>query len=121
MVILVKLFAIAIVVLGVIFLLSPKALKQYLSFWTKRKNFYLAGILSILFSVVFLLAASQCKLAVVLIIMGILSLIKGIWLFVIGPKGMVAMGNWWLERDTKVLRLIAPFILAFGILLIYSA
>ena len=121
MVILVKLFAIAMVVLGVVFLLSPKALKQYLNFWAKRKNFYLAGILSILFSVVFLLAASQCRLPWVVAVLGIWALIKGIVILVRGPEGLKSMVDWWMKRPIGVLRLTGLLALAIGVLLSYSA
>ena len=121
MVILVKLFAIAIVVLGVVFLLSPKAIKQYMNFWAKGKNYYLAGILSILFSIVFLLAASQCKLPLVVAVLGIWSLIKGIVILVRGPEKLKSMIDWWMKRPIGVLRLTGFLALAIGVLLIYSA
>ncbi|UCH12304.1 MAG: hypothetical protein JSW18_05680 [Candidatus Omnitrophota bacterium] len=121
MVILVRLFGIVIVVMGIIFLLNPKALKQYIAFWRQQKRLYVGGILSLLFAVIFLLGASQCRLAWVIVIFGIWALIKGVLLFTLGQKRLNAYLDWWLGRPISIVRLLGIVALALGILIIYSA
>lgn len=121
MVTLVRLFGIVIVVLGMVFLLNPKAMKEYISFWTKGKRIYGGGILSLLVSIIFLLAASQCRLAWFVVMLGILALIKGVVLLGLGPERLRFRFTWWQERSDIFLRLYSLLPIIIGILLIYSA
>ena len=121
MVILVRLFGIAIVVMGIIFLANPKALKQYMAFWKQQKRLYIGGILSLLFGVIFLLAALQCRLVWVIVIFGIWALIKGVLLLTLGQKRLNAYLDWWLGRPISIARLLGIMALALGVLIIYSA
>ena len=121
MVILVRLFGIAIVVMGIVFLANPKALKQYMAFWRHQKRLYIGGILSLLFGVIFLLAAAQCRLAGVIVVLGVWAIIKGVLLFTLGQKRLNAYLDWWLKRSTSAARLLGIIALVLGILVIYSA
>ncbi len=121
MVILVRLFGIAIVVMGIVFLANPKTLKQYMAFWKQQKRLYIGCILSLLFGVIFLLAASQCRRAGVIIVLGIWAIIKGVLLFALGQKRLNAYLDWWSGRPLSTARLLGIIALALGILVIYSA
>lgn len=121
MVILVRLFGIVIIVLGALFLVNPKAMRRYVGFWRKEKRIYAGGVLSLLFGIVFLVCASQCRIAWFVVTLGVLGLIKGVLLFVLGAEGLKPMFDWWQGRSDTFLRLYALLPLAFGILLIYSA
>lgn len=121
MVILVKLFGLIIVVLGVIFMIRPDAMKKYIAFWVKGKRLYAGGILSILIGIIALLAASQCKLVWFVVLIGILALIKGVLLFALGPEKWISKLNWWTTRSPAFLRLYSLMPITIGILLIYSA
>ena len=121
MVILVKLFGIVMVVFGVIYLISPDVMKKYIAFWAKGKRIYAGGILSILIGIIFFLAASQCKLVWFVILISIVSLIKGIVLLALGPEKWTSKINWWIARPPAIIRLLSLVAIAFGILLIYSA
>lgn len=121
MVILVKLFGIVIVVFGVIYLLNPNIMKQYVAFWKQAKRIFIGAVLSLLIGIIFLLAAPQCRLPWFVAAFGILGLIKGIVLFAIGQEKAIAMINWWAGRSVTFLRIHALIALALGALLIYSA
>lgn len=121
MVALVRLFGVVIVVLGVVFLSNPKAMKQYMVFWTKGKRIYAAGILSLLISIIFLLVASQCLVTWFVVILGILGLVKGVVLLALGPERLRSRFGWWQERSDTFLRLYSLLPIIIGILLIYSA
>lgn len=121
MVILVRLFGILIVALGIIFLAVPDAMKKYIAFWAKGKRIYTGGILSIVIGIIFLLAASQCKLVWFVVVMGIWALIKGIVLLTLGPEKWLSYINWWTVRPPAALRVLSLVAIALGILLVYSA
>ena len=121
MIIFVKLFGIAIVVMGIIFLMNPKALKQYISFWKQEKRLRIGGIGAILFGILFLMAAPQCRLAWLITVLGIWSLIKGVLLLAISQEKIYAYFDRWFDKSISVLRFLGLIALAFGALVIYSA
>ncbi len=121
MVTFVRLFGIVIVIMGIIFLMNQKALKQYFSFWKQEKRLRIGGIGAILFGIIFLIAASQCRLAWLITVLGIWSIIKGVLLLTLAQKKINAYLDWWLERPLSVIRLLGIVVLAFGVLIIYSA
>jgi len=121
MVALVKLLGIVIVGFGVAYFVNPNIIKPYMNFWKARKKLYLGGALAFLIGIVFLLAASQCRWRGFIVAFGILSLTKGICLFVIRQEKLVSFMNWWVKRPIAFLRGHALFAVALGILLIYSA
>ena len=118
--IVVKLFGIAMVVAGIVFLIIPDAIKKYLAYWTKAKRIYTGAGLSVLVGVVLLLVASQCRLAWFVALIGIWAIIKGIILFALGPKKFTSKVNWWLSKPPGVLRMMAVLALVVGTLLICS-
>ena len=120
MLILVKLIGIVIVVMGITFLLSPKQLRQLLAFLGQGKRLYGVGILRLLFGVILLLAASQCRLVGVVLTLGILFLIGGILIFVLGLERLKSILNRWDKKSPLTLRLLGLIPLAFGALLLYS-
>lgn len=121
MVILVKLLGIITVVFGVTFLMRPEVIKKYMAFWTKGKRVYTGGSLSILIGIILLFAASQCGVVWFVTVIGIWGLIKGIILFILGPKKVISMINWWIARPPAVLRILALLTLSIGTLLVCSA
>ena len=120
MVILIKLFGIVVVIMGAAFLINPKLIKQYIGFWQQQKRLYMGGIIALLLGIIFLLAASQCKLPWVLMVLGIISIAKAIFIFTRGLKGFQPMMNWWLARPDSFLRVYSLIVIAMGALIIYS-
>lgn len=121
MLIFVRLFGIVIVVMGVIFLINPKVLKQYFSFWKQEKRLRIGGIGALLFGVIFLIAASQCRLAWLITALGIWSIIKGVLLLTLDQKKIYAYLDWWVNKSISITRFLGFIALAIGILIIYSA
>lgn len=117
---LVKLIGIVVLVGGVVYLLKPDAIKQYIAFWTKGKRISIGAGLSLLFGIILLRAASECVVSWVVTTFGVLAIIKGLVLFVLGPEKAVSKLKWWRERPDSTLRLIGIIALAIGALLIYS-
>jgi len=117
----VRLFGVIIICMGIIFLISPRAIKQYISFWKQEKRLRIGGIACIPFGIVFLIAAPQCRLTGLITVLGIWSIIKGVLLLTISQKKMGAYLDWWLNKPILVTRFLFIIMLAFGVLLIYSA
>ncbi|MCK4463936.1 MAG: hypothetical protein KAU58_06460, partial [Candidatus Omnitrophica bacterium] len=116
-----RLFGIVILVMGTIFLVKKDALKQYLSYWKQEKRIRIGGIIAIPFGIIFLLAASQCRLTWLIAVLGIWSIIKGVLLLTLGQEKINTYLDWWLNRPTSRTRLLSLIAIAFGILIIYAA
>jgi len=121
MLIYVKIYGVVVAVVGIIFLMNPKALKQYISFWKGGKRLQLGGIITLLLGIIFLIAASQCRLAWLITVLGIWFIIKGVLLFTLSQKEKYAYLDWWLDRPISATRFLRLFILALGVLIICSA
>ena len=80
---LIKLLAFVILAMGGLFLINPDILKKYVVFWGKGSRIRIGAVISLIFGIIFLMSVSQCRVGLVLTIMGIISLIKGIFLLFI--------------------------------------
>jgi len=121
MLILVRLIGIVLVGMGIMYLLNPKTLRQFVAFFEQGRRLYIAGILRIVIGVILLAAASQCRWVGVVLALGILILIGGIVIFILGLERLKSMINWWNKRPLIVIRLMGLIALAVGALLLYSA
>lgn len=121
MVTLIKLLGIVIVILTVTFMTKPAMIKKYIAFWTKDKRVYVGAVISILFGIMFLRAASACTISWVIFLIGIWALVKGVILWSLGPKKLEAKCSALTKLPPKTLRLIMLISLAMGILIIYAA
>jgi small-conductance mechanosensitive channel len=120
MLILVRLIGIFVVGAGVIFLLSPKTMRRFMVFCVKGKRLYIGCIFRILIGIIFLSAASQSRIAWVIVTLGILALIGGLTFFILGLERIRSMLRWWHVRSLLVLRLVALIPIAIGVLILYS-
>lgn len=118
---LIRLLGAVIVVMGFIFGTKPEVFQRYVKFWKSRKKIVAGGIISFLFGILFLLAASNCRVPVVITIFGIWAIIKGIILLVINEKKLNAYLEWWLKKPLSIIRILGIVSLAFGILIIRCA
>jgi len=120
MLILVKLFALLILVIGGLFLINPNIMKKYVSFWAQGSRIRVGAIVSFIFGVIFLTSASQCRVGLVLTIMAVLSLAKGVFLLVSGVEKAKAMINKWQDKPKGTIRLLALVEIGIGILLLWA-
>lgn len=121
MVAFVKFLGIFIVGFGVAYFVNPNIIKRYAAFWKSRKRLYLGAALALIIGIMFLLAASQCRWRGFVVVFGILSVAKGIWLFVISTEKAISILDWWAKRPITFFRVYAVFAVTLGVLLIYSA
>jgi uncharacterized protein YjeT (DUF2065 family) len=121
MLIIPRLIGLLMLVAGVVFFIDPKTMKRYMAFWTQGSRISTIGApLNLIFGILLLIAASQCRVSLVITIMGILSLIKGIVLFVSGPEKAKAMINKWGDKPEGLVRLLSLLVLGMGVLFLWS-
>jgi uncharacterized protein YjeT (DUF2065 family) len=119
--ILVKIIGLLIVLEGILFLLKPELLRRIAEFFSQGKRAYIAAGVRIVLGVVFLLAASQCRIVWVIIALGLLLLLSGIVMLTIRHERLKSIINWWRQRSAGVLRIVAVVVAALGIVVLYSA
>lgn len=120
MLVLVRLVGMILVAVGIVFLLSPKRIRQWIVFCEKGVRPYIMGALRILVGIFFLLAAPQSRVVWVIVTIGILALLGGITIFILGLERFRSMLRWSQGRSLSVLRLIALLAIAIGVLILYS-
>jgi uncharacterized protein YjeT (DUF2065 family) len=121
MLMLVRLFALVMVVFGIINMLNPEVMKKYIAFWAKGKRLQVGGIISLVIGIIFLFTAPQCNIPWLVVLMGIIALIKGVVLLVLGPEKWLANINWWTSRPPMVLRILSVVTIVLGVVLINAA
>jgi uncharacterized protein YjeT (DUF2065 family) len=119
--ILIKIIGILIILEGILFLLKPEFLKKILEFISRGKRVYIAAGIRIVLGIVFLLAASHCRIIWVIIVLGLLLLISGIVMLTMKLDRLKTMINWWLAKSEVFLRIMAVVVAAVGIVILYSA
>jgi len=117
----IKIIGSVLVLLAVLYLIKPDVTKGLIGFFKEGKRLYLAGLLRLVLAVIFLLAASQCYVPAVIIVLGILFLLGGLLIFVLGPGKLRPMLEWWQRQSPLLLRIIGLITLAIGALIIYAA
>ena len=121
MFLLVRLFGLAIIVMGIYFYSNEDGFKKYMMYWREKKHLLVGALISIAFGVVCLIAAPECKLNDLIIVLGIWGIVKGVLLLVIQPKKIAAYMDWWMSKPFSKVRYFGIFAVAFGILMIYAA
>ena len=117
----VQIIGILILAEGILFLLKPTFMCAVMAFFGKGKRLYLAAVLRITIAVIFLLAASQCKIPAIIIALGILLLVSAIVMFTVGLEKQKAFLGWWRQKPPLVLRLMAVTAILLGAVVLYSA
>lgn len=118
---LVKLLGIAILALGIIFILKPEQMKKWLRFWIAENHLYMGGLLNILIGIILVIAAPRCDLPWVIAIFSVLSFTKGVAIFILGRQKMTVFAEKYAKKPVKALRRYTVLALVFGVLLIWAA
>ncbi len=121
MVITVRIIGIVFVLASILYLLKPLLIKRIMEFFKWGSRIYLVGIIRLVLAVVFLLAARECKYFWVIFALGILLLISGVLVFILGPKKIRPILEWFQKQSILFLRLLSIIALAIGIVIIIAA
>jgi hypothetical protein len=117
----VKIIGIVFIFMTSVYFLKPDVMKRIIELFKQGRRMYFAGLIRFALAVVFLLAASDCKMPWVIIVFGILFIIGGLLIFILGSEKVRSMLEWWQKQSVFILRVIALIGLAFGAIIIYSA
>lgn len=120
MITLAKIIAMIIVAIGTAVAVNPHTLKLMMNFWKKGKNIYIAGGLRIIFGVIFLMIAGQCRVPAVMYTLGVLMLIGGGIIFLLKEEFLHSIFVWWELRPQYVLRLMGLIALGIGAAILFS-
>ncbi|MDD5495655.1 MAG: hypothetical protein PHP46_00975 [Candidatus Omnitrophica bacterium] len=121
MVILVKSIGALIIFVGALCILNPQAMKGLLSFWKAGKRVYAIGIIRLVFGILFLIAAPQCKEPWLIRVFGVLMLLSAFTIFFMGLEKIKGMFEWFDKRPLSVIRILALVAFVIGALIAYSA
>jgi len=109
-----------LVIVGVLYLISPQALKNTLMFWERGKRLYWAGIVRLVFGAVLVLAAPQCKWMGVVLGIGIFFIVAGLSNFIMSLEKQKGIILWWLGKSAWTLRILSLIVIGIGSLILYS-
>ena len=120
MIILIKLIGVAMAVVGGIYLVKPEIMKKYINFWISSKRMYLGAVISFVVGLIFLIAAGKCQWSSFMIMMGVLSIVKSVAIFVLGIEKMKKICQELIDSDDKKFRIFSLVALGVGILIILA-
>ena len=105
---------------GVVIAVSPKRLIDWMSSLEPGIRFRAAILVRVAIGVFFLLAAPDCRLPVVVQVVGILMLIVAAAILLTGQTRLDSFMAWLLGRPQSVIRSWSILAIVFGALLIYA-
>lgn len=120
-VIVIKSLGMLFALMGIAYLLRPNIIKTLMGFFKKGKRIYFAGLIRFVLAVVFFVAARECRYPWIIFASGIIFLIGGLLIFMPGPEKIRRILDWYLNQPTLIFRVIALIVLAFGVIIIFSA
>jgi len=120
MTVLIMLLGILIAAIGILCMVRPGTFKKLIEFWGKGNRIYLAGVLRLVFAVIFLLGAQEARLTGVILAMGILFIIGGVSIFAMGAEKSQSIIRHYYDLSEPKLRILSAIPIVLGILIIYS-
>ena len=120
MAIIVSALGVVIAVIGAIGVASPHRLIVLLDRLQSPARFWLAVTTRAVFGAVFLAVAPDCRLPLVVQVVGVMSLVAALGMLAMGRERLDAFIGWWLSRSPTLFRLWATAAIAFGVLLVYA-
>ena len=117
----IKIIGILIILMAILYLIKPDALKWLINFIKKGKRIYFIALLRFALAVLFLLAARDCYIPAGIIAFGILFIISGSLILILGAEKIRTILEWYLKQSALFLRILALIALAIGALIIYFA
>jgi len=118
---LVKSFGFLVAAIGVVFVMRPTAVKQYVRFWEEGRRLYMIILLRLVIGTIFLVSASQARSSGNLMIIGIIAIAGGLLAILAGKERMILVLNTFSRGSIAYLRMMAVVSAYFGVLVIYSA
>ncbi|UCC99125.1 MAG: hypothetical protein JSW66_04410 [Phycisphaerales bacterium] len=119
--IVIKSLGVLFVLMGIAYLLRPRIIKRLMEFFKEGKRIYFAGLLRFALAIVFFVGARECRSFWVIFACGIIFLLGGSLIFALGPEKIRRMLDWYVQQSMLIFRVIALIVLAFGLIVVFSA
>ena len=120
-VLVIKSLGILFTLMGIAYLLRPEIIKKLMGFFKKGKRIYFPGLVRFVLAVVFLIAARECRYSLIIIASGLIFLTGGLLIFILGPKKIRRIFDWYEQQPDIIFQVIAVVVLVFGMIVIFSA
>lgn len=121
MALIVKAFGIIFLVLGVVMVLKPSIGKSMIDFMKVGKRCYIGGVIRILLGLFFLASIKYVSLPWVTGIIGGITFIGGILIFVMGIQRMHSIMDRIYNMPENKMRILPALLSLVGVLIIYAA
>lgn len=112
-----RLLAILWVAMGTLMIFAPEILRKKLFAKIKELPLKKVGIVPIVIGVLLLLAALYNTYRLFIVVLGLLSIAKGIYCIVATEK-MAKMQDWWLGAKKKVYRIYGIVVIILGFIIL---
>jgi len=109
-----------IVVEACALLIKPDLYRKFVKLFGRGMLLYIPGVIAIVAGVVFLIFARECHIPWVIIVIGLISAVKGLSIFAIKLETLKGMLNWLSSMSDITLRFFGLLALAFGALILYA-
>ena len=121
MVLLVKLFSIAVIIYGCLLILRPDTLKKIFECVREGNNVYIAGGIKAVIGVILMLAASSCRVPWVVMFFGALSVFSGVVGFAMKKSFIIGIIDWVEKQPARFTYYVGILALLIGVLIILAA
>jgi len=118
---LVKIIAVLFFLIAALFIAKPTYIHRLAGFFAKGNHLYGAGVIRLVFAVLFLLAARECRRTAVILALGLLFLLSAVLIFLLGPSRLRPMLFWMQRQPSWILRSLMLIPIAIAILALASA
>lgn len=117
----IKVIGIVILVIGVTFAALPGLMDSFIPFAKKNNHYLIGGAIRVVFGVLLILASFSAAIFWIPMILGSITLITGVLIFVLGKVRVHSMLDWAAGLPDHKRRIIAIIAACVGALIIYSA
>ncbi len=121
MFVLVGLAGLGLVVIAVLFLISPDRARGLLTLTKRRWWMNAAFLFRIVVGLVLIAGAPETGLPTLVLVLGVISLLSGLLAPLLGYDRLLAFVDWWAARPAGLIRVWALLALALGLVLLYAA
>ena len=105
---------------GLVFILFSNVVKNLSTKLVSIKDFKPLGILAIVIGILFFLASNSSKISLLIVLLGIISLLKGSF-FIFSPYDKVKFFiNWWVSLAEDYYKILGAVAFILGLLLLVT-
>ncbi|NQU38171.1 MAG: hypothetical protein HQ526_11340 [Actinobacteria bacterium] len=116
----VALIGLLIAGVGLVGVIQPKRLIEWVDLFWKKDRLWFAAALRLALGALLIYAAPECRAAQVVRVLGVITVLAAVGLVVLGPERMDGFVRWWTERPPAILRVWSALGVMLGAFLVYA-